>query len=128
MTASSATKAILLEEFNPLSATAGEDYVAASGTLTISAGDTTGTVDVEITDDDLIESALYEWFTVTLSNPSANAALVPELAKPYRPRVGVRIERGSPDGVGRACPKRRLSRARRCRSPCRSRPRTTPAR
>ncbi|MBW2065872.1 MAG: hypothetical protein JRJ03_13215, partial [Deltaproteobacteria bacterium] len=53
-------------------ATAGSDYSATSGTLTINAGDTSGTISVPITDDAMIE--LAETFYVNLSSPSANAA------------------------------------------------------
>ena len=57
-------------------ATAGTDYTAASGTLTIAAGDQTGTVEVvTLSDDDATES--NETFTLTLSNPS-NVTLATE--------------------------------------------------
>ena len=49
-------------------ATAGEDYTAARGTLTIEAGATGGTVDVDVLDDDVDESD--ETFTLQLSNPT----------------------------------------------------------
>ncbi|WP_428079860.1 Calx-beta domain-containing protein [Candidatus Pelagibacter sp.] len=49
-------------------ATAGEDYSATSGTLTISAGQTSGTITVPILADTLDED--NETLTVTLSNPS----------------------------------------------------------
>ena len=48
------------------------DYTSASGTLTIAAGDTSGTVTVSTTEDELDEDD--ETFTVTLSNPG-NAGL-----------------------------------------------------
>ena len=48
------------------------DYTSASGTLTIAAGDTSGTVTVSTTEDELDEA--NETFTVTLSNPG-NAGL-----------------------------------------------------
>ena len=48
------------------SATAGVDYTAASGTLTIPAGQTTGTVSVSVIGDRLAES--HEYFLVNLSN------------------------------------------------------------
>ena len=48
------------------SATAGEDYEAASGTLTFNAGDTTKTVSVSITDD--ADDEENEELTLTLSN------------------------------------------------------------
>ncbi len=53
-------------------ATAGTDYTAASGTLTIAAGDTSGTISVSITEDGVDEDD--ETFTVSLSNPE-NATL-----------------------------------------------------
>jgi len=53
-------------------ATAGSDYTAASGTLTIPAGETSGTISVSVTGDIAIESD--ETFTLTLSNES-NATL-----------------------------------------------------
>ena len=55
------------------SATAGSDYTAASGTLTFAAGSTSQTVTVPVLGDTVVEAD--ETFTVTLSNPSANAAL-----------------------------------------------------
>ncbi len=48
------------------SATAGNDYVAASGTLTIPAGNTSATINVTVNGDTTIE--LPENFTITLSN------------------------------------------------------------
>ena len=54
-------------------ATADTDYTAASGIATITAGNTTTTVDVSITDDTMYEPD--EVFVVTLSSPSANAGL-----------------------------------------------------
>ena len=55
-----------------LTATAGEDYESASGTITIPAGQTSGSIRVAVLDDLLPEEK--ETFTVTLSNP-ANAVL-----------------------------------------------------
>lgn len=54
-------------------ATAGSDYTATSGTLTITAPATSGQISVPIINDSTQESS--ETFTVTLSSPSANAAL-----------------------------------------------------
>ncbi|NIA26392.1 MAG: hypothetical protein GWP04_12680, partial [Gammaproteobacteria bacterium] len=54
------------------SATSGEDYVSATGTLDIPAGQTSGAITVPIIDDALTEGD--EDFTVTLSNPQ-NAVL-----------------------------------------------------
>ena len=49
-------------------ATAGEDYTAASGTLVFEVGDTSKTIRVALTDDTATEGD--ETFTVTLSNPT----------------------------------------------------------
>ena len=54
-------------------ATAGSDYTATSGTLTIAAGETTGTISVPILEDSLVEPA--ETFNLTLSSASANAII-----------------------------------------------------
>ena len=53
-------------------ATAGNDYAAASSTLTIQPGDSSGVISVPITDDDEAEGD--ETFTLTLTSPS-NAAV-----------------------------------------------------
>ena len=53
-------------------ATPGQDYTEASGTLTIAPGKTSGAIQVAVTDDDLDEDD--ETLTVTLSAP-ANATL-----------------------------------------------------
>lgn len=55
------------------SATAGADYVAASGTLTWAAGETTRFVPVTLLDDGLGEST--EAFLITLSNPGGGGTL-----------------------------------------------------
>jgi hypothetical protein len=52
-------------------ATAGADYVAGSGTLTIPAGATTGTVDVIVDGDGTYESS--ETLSLTISNPTGAA-------------------------------------------------------
>ena len=54
-------------------ATAGSDYTATSGTLTISAGDTTGTIGITVLADNLDED-LAETLAVTLSN-ATNATI-----------------------------------------------------
>src|SRR5207247_2536833 len=54
-------------------ATAGSDYVAASGTLTFAAGVATQTLAVVVNGDTLIEP--NETFVVTLTNASRNAAI-----------------------------------------------------
>ena len=59
-------------------ATAGEDYVVVSGTLSFPAGSTTATFDVPLIDDLLAED--NETFTVTLSNP-VNARLMENAAE-----------------------------------------------
>ena len=51
------------------SATAGADYTAASGILTIESGSSSGRIEVDIIDDEHNEGS--ESFTVTLSNPSS---------------------------------------------------------
>lgn len=56
-----------------ISAAAGTDYAAASGTLTIAAGDTEAAILVSVIGDTRVET--NETFSVTLSNPSANATL-----------------------------------------------------
>jgi hypothetical protein len=56
-----------------VTATAGADYTAKSGTLAIPAGSTTGTITVSVTGDQSIEGD--ESFIVTLSGVSANARL-----------------------------------------------------
>ncbi|MBF0615101.1 MAG: hypothetical protein G8237_04070 [Magnetococcales bacterium] len=55
------------------SAVAGEDFAATSGTLTIRAGETSGTFAVPILDDG--RSELSERFSVVLSNPGGGALL-----------------------------------------------------
>lgn len=55
------------------SASAGSDYAARSGTLTIPAASTSATISVSITGDTNVESD--ETLTLTLSNPSGNAVL-----------------------------------------------------
>ena len=64
-------------------ATAGDDYTATSGTLTFTAGQTSKTITVPITDDDIYEN--YEAFFVDLSNPTG-ATL------PVHPTVAVGID------------------------------------
>jgi hypothetical protein len=54
-------------------ATAGVDYVAASGTLTFAPGETTKTITVEVIGND---SGLDEWFSVNLSGASSNAQVI----------------------------------------------------
>src|SRR5262249_33633223 len=55
-------------------ATAGVDYTAASGTLTIPAGQTSGTFSVPILDDELANETSPETVNLTLSSPT-NATL-----------------------------------------------------
>uniref|UniRef100_UPI003D131D1B beta strand repeat-containing protein n=1 Tax=Sulfurimonas sp. TaxID=2022749 RepID=UPI003D131D1B len=55
------------------SATAGADYTAVSGSGIITAGSTTTTITVPITDDYITEGS--ENFTITLSNQSSNALI-----------------------------------------------------
>jgi len=58
-------------------ATAGVDYVAASGTVTFAPGETAKTVPITVIGDTVAEAPLYlgEWALVAFSNPSANADL-----------------------------------------------------
>jgi len=56
-----------------MTATAGKDYVAASGTITFEPGEDIKELDIEIIDDDKYEKA--ETFRVVLSNPSPGAEL-----------------------------------------------------
>ena len=56
------------------SATAGEDYTAATSTLTLQAGQTTATIEVQLIDDNDTEPA--ETFEITLDNPT-NARVSP---------------------------------------------------
>ena len=51
------------------SAVAGEDYTAKTGTLTFAPGQTSKTITIQITDDDIHEANM-EFFSVDLSNPS----------------------------------------------------------
>ena len=64
-------------ETDPQSAVSGMDFTAASGTLEIEAGNRTGTIEVQTTEDDASESA--ETFTLTISNPD-NATLGAKVA------------------------------------------------
>jgi subtilisin family serine protease len=57
-----------------LTATAGTDYVAGSGTVTIAAGSTTGTFNVVVNGDTTVETD--ETLRVTLSGASSNATIV----------------------------------------------------
>ena len=60
-------------------AKAGEDYTATSGTLTFTAGQTSKTITVPITDDDVYENGLKVFF-VDLSNPTGATLPDPPLA------------------------------------------------
>lgn len=60
-------------------ATAGEDYLPVSGTLTFEAGETAKTFDIQILEDDLTEGR--EWFILQLSNPTDGGKIgSPEMA------------------------------------------------
>ena len=54
-------------------ATAGQDFTAKTGTVRVTAGATAATIAIDVLEDDADEP--NETFTVTLSNPSATAAL-----------------------------------------------------
>ena len=60
-------------------ATAGEDYTSKDSMLTLSAGATEATIEVDITDDALLENA--EMFTVVLSGAPAGVTLTPDTAE-----------------------------------------------
>ncbi|WP_026955534.1 MBG domain-containing protein [Algoriphagus vanfongensis] len=62
-------------------ATAGSDYIAASGTLSFSVGESSKTINISITGDEVVE--LDETFTLTLSNPT-----------------GTNVSLGDFDGIG----------------------------
>ncbi|HUQ87740.1 MAG TPA: Calx-beta domain-containing protein, partial [Vicinamibacterales bacterium] len=72
LSAASASAVTVTYSTADVTATAGSDYSAASGTLTFPAGATLRTISVPIIGDTTVESS--ETFTVTLSNPT-NAAL-----------------------------------------------------
>ena len=55
-------------------ATPGEDYTPSTGTITFQPGDTTQTISIPITNDDMPEGD--ESFTISLSNPSGGSVLV----------------------------------------------------
>lgn len=61
-------------ETNDVTARRGSDYEPVKGTLTFAPGETTKNVTVEVPGDTEIE--VTETFTLNLSNPSANAAIV----------------------------------------------------
>ena len=61
------------------SATANDDYVPVSGTLTILPGETEATIPVQINGD--VDNEFDETFTVTLSNVSQNAELADPVAE-----------------------------------------------
>ena len=58
------------------SATAGEDYEATSGTVTIPAGDTEGMVSVPTLDDDVEEAVKPETFTLTVGDLTATGSII----------------------------------------------------
>ena len=61
-----------------LTASAGSDYVATSGTVTIPAGSTTGTFNVVVNGDSTVETD--ETLRVTLTSPSSNATIATSTA------------------------------------------------
>ncbi|MEE9343435.1 MAG: Calx-beta domain-containing protein, partial [Gammaproteobacteria bacterium] len=70
VTLSTASNQVITVDYSTTdgTATAGNDYVSQSGTLTFNAGDTSKTISVNLTDDSLSEGP--ESFSVTLSSPS----------------------------------------------------------
>ena len=70
---------ILNYRTDDVTATAGEDYTSKDSMLTLSAGDTEATIEVDITEDDLLENA--EMFTVVLSGAPAGVTLTPDTAE-----------------------------------------------
>ena len=72
LSAASAQDVTVDYETSDGTARAGQDYTAATGTLTIAAGDTTGTIPVPLLNDDVVEED--ETFTVTLSE-AVNATI-----------------------------------------------------
>jgi|GEM_PF-959838 len=75
VTLSNVAAADVTFDFNSVDvdATAGDDYTAVTGTATITAGSTTTTISVPISDDVYQEGS--ETFNIALSNPSANAII-----------------------------------------------------
>ncbi|MDE0227449.1 MAG: hypothetical protein OXJ62_01170, partial [Spirochaetaceae bacterium] len=104
----------------PGSATEGEDYVGAAGTVTIPAGETAAAIRVATIDDALVEPP-EEAFQVTLSAP-ARAALGRETATGAildddRPEAGARLRRVNEEllpRVGSALMRRHLDRLLAC--------------
>ena len=72
LSAASAQDVTVAYATSDVTARAGQDYTAATGTLTIAAGDTTGTIPVPLLNDDVVEED--ETFTVTLSE-AVNATI-----------------------------------------------------
>jgi hypothetical protein len=68
-------------------AEAGSDYTAHSQTVTFDAGQTSQTISVLVNDDRIVEPldeySFHEYFTVTLSTPSSNAAISQDTAYGY---------------------------------------------
>src|SRR5258706_3148972 len=71
-TAASSTDTVLTYSVGG-TATAGSDYSAPSGTVTITAGSTSATITIPVTDDGLIGSA-HVITTITHPNPVAQSA------------------------------------------------------
>jgi hypothetical protein len=74
LSAASTTPVTVAYATTGVTAVSGADFTATSGTLTINAGLTTGTITVPVTGDTIFEA--NETLTVTLSNSSANATVL----------------------------------------------------
>ncbi len=76
VTMAEATAAVVTVDYATLaqSATAGSDYIAASGQISIAAGETSASIEIMVIGDQLDEAD--ETFRVTLSSPSSNAILL----------------------------------------------------
>jgi len=68
-----------LDNSAPGVATAGADYIAAEGTVTIGVGESTGCADITLVGDAIDEPPLLygEWLLVVFSNPSVNTSIDP---------------------------------------------------
>ncbi|MCC7368339.1 MAG: hypothetical protein IT306_07950 [Chloroflexi bacterium] len=91
-------------------ALAGQDYQAATGTVTFQAGETTKSIAINVLTDTVVESD--ETFTVTLSNPTNGATLAraqatgtiqnDDAVQPCSPRPAIRVQTSVYGGALRA--------------------------